>query len=85
MDSVSYHVYSRRGLGLENAKQGNGGELIFYIELEGLPDIDDFTDETKGRIALEILKSMKTQHILNFAVYTEEGGSCERDRTIDIV
>jgi len=75
MDSVCYHVVS-----------GPGDENGYYINLENMPPIEDFTEEIKGEIALRILKNMKTSGFLKFVVYTEESKEKGmRDRTIDIV
>jgi len=75
MDSVCYRV---------STGAGDGGD--FFIDLENMPSIKEFTEETKGRIALRILKNMKTSGFLKFAIYTEDSRIEDvPDKTIEIV
>ena len=75
MNSVCYHVAT-----------GAGVREDFYIALENMPVIEDFTEETKGILALRILKNMKNQGLLKFVVYTEESeDENDSDKTIKII
>ena len=47
-------------------------DLKVTIGLENLPSVEEFTEEAKGVIALEVLKSLKSREILNFVIYSEE-------------
>jgi len=75
MSNVSYNVVT---------KTEDGGNV--YIELKDIPAIEDFTEVTYGKIALEVLKSMKMKGFLKCVVYTESSGADNvKDKTIDII
>lgn len=50
----------------------SGDDLSYYIDMNDMPSVDDFTEEAEGRIALEILKSLKLNKIISYAIYSED-------------
>ena len=62
-------------------------EINVSVKLENMPVIDqNVTEETKRRIAYEVLKRMKAKGLIHFFVYTEESvEDNEPEKAIDLV